>query len=136
MEVKIKAVTNKGRKYNRLSAEKIEVVVRKENQMLEVYLRPIDRSKNIRVYTRDLTELNYTEQQFTDEMEYLFELLKNDDLVQFVYDFLELTGFSLGMAFIAYSKKGQERDDYLKHLSQTYIREEKKSTIYFGEQND
>lgn len=126
MEVKLKAVTNKGKQYNRISAEKIEVIVRKVGETLEVYFRPHDRSKNIRVYTRNLSELNYTEQQFTDEMEYLFDLLKNDDLVQFVYDFLESTGFSLGMAFIAYSKQGEEREKYLKHLAQTFVREDKR----------
>lgn len=126
MEVKLKAVTNKGKQYNRISAEKFEVIIRKKNQTLEVYIYPLDRTKNGRVYTRDLSELNYTEQQFTDEMEYLFDLLKKDELVQFVYDFLESTGFSLGMAFIAYSKQGQEREEYLKHLARNYIREDRK----------
>jgi uncharacterized protein YbcC (UPF0753/DUF2309 family) len=136
MEVKLKAVTTKGKQYKLVSASKFEVVIRKNVQILEVYIYPLDRTKNARLYTRDLSELNYTEQQFTDEMEYLFDLLKNEALVQFVYDFLERTGFSLGMAFIAYSKQGQEREDYIKHLAETYVRDEKISTVYFGGKNE
>lgn len=125
MQIKPKAITIKGKRYNRVSAEKFEVVVFRKAQKIELYIRPLDYSKNIRKYWRDLSELNYTERQFTDEMETLFENLKDDDFVQFAYEFFESTGFSLGMAFIAYSKEGAERANYIKNLKKNYIRDDK-----------
>lgn len=100
-----------------------DVNVLRVESLLRIALLPFGEEKYNIYYEKDLSELNYSEKEIMNEVDYLAQFLKeNEEFIFFWYEFTFRTGMlSLGMALISYQLNETEREKYERHLKKDYL---------------